>query len=195
MTSSASRCVGRWTARTRGFAAGLGFPPGKVSRGKRTKNNAKARPIQRTGLQTFVGRLVLVVEARFWVRFPRLRDDITALVLEMSTCYGKADDFRSPPARGSLPTWLLLLPLAIVAGETGRRSWAGPASRQGAGADADRGAGRGRRIAVAVAGVSVAGGDRGLSCGAGWVADRSVAYTVCSLESDQARGGLWLQVG
>ena len=29
----------------------------------------------------------------------------------------------------------------------------------------------------------------------GQVAERSVAYAVCYLESDQARDGLWLQVG
>src|SRR5262249_31095402 len=52
------------------------------SRSKRIKNNAKAQPNQRTGLQMVLGHLVLVVEERFRARFPRPRDDITALALE-----------------------------------------------------------------------------------------------------------------
>jgi hypothetical protein len=48
---------------------------------KRTENNVKAQPNQRTGFRTVLSCLVLVVEERSWARFPRLRDDITALAL------------------------------------------------------------------------------------------------------------------
>src|SRR5262249_185812 len=52
------------------------------SRTKRTQNNAKPQLSQRTRLRTVLGPLVRVVEERLWARFPRLRDDITALASE-----------------------------------------------------------------------------------------------------------------
>jgi hypothetical protein len=108
----------------------------------------------------------------------------------------ESNDFSSPHAQGFIQTWLLLLPLPLASGEEGaqaldRQQLAGEASLQPR---------PGERVMV---------GDRpllwqeyrspkavvNLHAALGRVAERSVAYAVCYIESDQARDDLWLQVG
>ena len=104
--------------------------------------------------------------------------------------------FRGPHAQGFLQTWLLLLPLPLAAGETGAQAL----DRQQLPGEAQVRPRLGERVLV---------GGRELvwqehrspeaavnfNAVLGRVAERSVAYAVCYLESDQARDGLWLQVG
>jgi hypothetical protein len=105
--------------------------------------------------------------------------------------------FRGPHAQGFIQTWLLLLPLPLASGETGAQAM-------------DR-----RQLPGEPAQLRPQLGDRVLFGGRelvwqehrsteavvsfnevlGRVTDRSVAYAICYLESDQARDGLWLQVG
>jgi hypothetical protein len=105
-----------------------------------------------------------------------------------------SNDFRSPQAQGFLQTWLLLLPLPFTAGETGAQAL----DRQQLPDEAQM---RPR------AGERALGGDRELvwqeyrspralvdfNAMLGRVAQRSVAYAVCYIESDEAHDGLWLQ--
>jgi hypothetical protein len=106
------------------------------------------------------------------------------------------NDFHDPKAQGFLRTWLLLLPLPFAAKETSRQALDRPQLP-------DEAQLRPRT------------GDRVLVGGQPWVwqeyrwpeavvelievlgraADNSVAYAVCYIESEQARDGLWLQVG
>jgi len=83
-------CPTRWAA-----AARRAWP----SRSKRTENNVKAQPNQRTGLRTVLSRLILVVKERSWARFSRLRDDITALALE------NVHLLREGPIEGATPSF------------------------------------------------------------------------------------------
>ena len=107
-----------------------------------------------------------------------------------------SNDFRGPHAQGFLQTWLLLLPLPFAAGESGAQAL----DRQQLPDEAQLRPRPGERVAV--------GGRRwvwqeyrspravvNFNAVAGRVAERSVAYAVCYIESDRARDGLWLQVG
>jgi hypothetical protein len=108
----------------------------------------------------------------------------------------ESNDFRGPYAQGFLQTWLLLLPLPFAAGETAERALDQPQLP-------DEGSLRPRP------GEQVTVGRRpslwqeyrspkavvDFNAVQGRVADRSVAYAVCYIESDQARDGLWLQLG
>jgi hypothetical protein len=106
------------------------------------------------------------------------------------------NDFRGSQAQGFLQTWLLLLPLPFAAGETGAQALDRPQLP----GEAQVRPRPGERVLV--------GGQSWLwqehrSANAvvnfnavlGQVAERSVAYAVCYLESDQARDGLWIQLG
>ena len=106
------------------------------------------------------------------------------------------NDFRGPHAQGFLQTWLLLLPLPFASGETGAQALDRPQLP----GEAQLRPRPGERVLV--------GGRPWLwqehrspkavvnfNAVLGRVAERSVAYAVCYLESDQARDGLWLQVG
>jgi dipeptidyl aminopeptidase/acylaminoacyl peptidase len=104
--------------------------------------------------------------------------------------------FRGPNAQGFLQTWLVLLPLPFASGETCAQALDRP---QLSGEEQ----------------VRPRAGERVLVGGQPWVwqeyrspkavvnfhavlgrkKDRSVAYAVCYLDSDEARDGLWLQVG
>ena len=120
-----------------------------------------------------------------WARQDRAVQDLLA-----------RNDFRGPHAQGFLQTWLLLLPLPFAPGETGaqaldRPQLPGEASlrpRPGERVRSAVGRGFGRSIGRPEAVVN-------FNAVLGRVAERSVAYAVCYLESDQARDGLWLQVG
>jgi dipeptidyl aminopeptidase/acylaminoacyl peptidase len=106
------------------------------------------------------------------------------------------NDFRGPQAQGFLQTWLLLLPLPFASGETGAQALDRPQLP----GEAQLRPRPGERVLV---------GDRAwlwqqhrspkavvnLNAVLGQPAERSVAYAVCYLESDQARDSLWLQVG
>ena len=103
--------------------------------------------------------------------------------------------FRGPHAQGFIQTWLLLLPLPFTPGETAKGL-----DRQQLPGEAQLRPRPGERVLV---------GGREMV----WqehrspeavvnfnavlerVTEQSVAYAVCYLESDQARDGLWLQVG
>jgi WD40 repeat protein/serine/threonine protein kinase len=101
-----------------------------------------------------------------------------------------------PPPQGFLQTWLLLLPLPFAAGETGAQAL-------------DRSQLSGEAQVRPRAGERVLVGGRpffwqeyrspnailNFHAVLGRVADRSVAYAVCYLDSDEARDGLWLQLG
>jgi hypothetical protein len=104
--------------------------------------------------------------------------------------------FRGPNAQGFLQTWLLLQPLPFASGETGAQAL-------------DRPQLSGEAL------VRPRAGERVLVGGQPWVwqeyrspkavvnfhavlgrkKDRSVAYAVCYVDSDDARDGLWLQIG
>ncbi len=106
-----------------------------------------------------------------------------------------SNDFRSPHAQGFLQTWLLLLPLPLAAGESGAQAL----ERQQLPDEAQLRPRPGEGVAI--------GGQRWVwqehrspqavvdfNAAAGRVADRSVVYAACYIESDRARDGLWLQV-
>ena len=104
--------------------------------------------------------------------------------------------FRGPLARGFIRTWLLLLPLPLAPGESAAealdrqqlpdegRLQARPGDQVQVGCR--RLAWREHRSPEAVLDFNAV---------LGRAMERSVAYAVCYLESDQARDGLWLQVG
>jgi dipeptidyl aminopeptidase/acylaminoacyl peptidase len=108
----------------------------------------------------------------------------------------ESNDIYSPHAQGFIQTWLLLLPLPLASGEDGAQAL----DRQQRPGEASLQPRPGERVMV---------GDRplqwqeyrspkavvNLHAALGQVAERSVAYAVCYIESDQARDGLWLQVG
>jgi dipeptidyl aminopeptidase/acylaminoacyl peptidase len=108
----------------------------------------------------------------------------------------ESNDFRGPRAQGFLQTWLLLLPLPFASGETGKQALDRPQLP----GEASLRPRPGERVTV--------GGQPRLwqehqssravvdfNAVLGRVAERSVAYAVCYLESDRERDDLWLQVG
>jgi hypothetical protein len=120
-----------------------------------------------------------------WVRQDRAVEDLL-----------ESNDFRSPHAQGFLQTWLLLLPLPLAAGESGAQAL----DRQQLPEEAQLRPRPGEGVAI--------GGQRwvwqehrspravvNFNAVAGRVADRSVVYAACYIESDRARDGLWLQLG
>jgi hypothetical protein len=120
-----------------------------------------------------------------WARQDRAVQDLLA-----------RNSFRGPQAQGFLQNWLLLLPLPFAAGETGAQALDRqqlPGEAQVRPRPGDRALVGGRELVwqehrSPEAAVS-------FNAVLGRVAERSVAYAVCYLESDQARDGLWLQVG
>jgi hypothetical protein len=120
-----------------------------------------------------------------WARQNRAAQDLLA-----------RNAFRGPHARGFIKTWLLLLPLPFTPGETGAQAL----DRQQLPGEANLRPRLGERVLV--------GGremvwqeHRSPEAAVNFnevlerVAEQSVAYAVCYLESGQARDGLWLQVG
>jgi hypothetical protein len=120
-----------------------------------------------------------------WARQDRAVQDLVA-----------TSRFRSAHAQGFLQTWLLLLPLPLDAGETGAQAL----DRFQLPGEADLRPWPGDRVLV--------GGQPWVwqeyrspkavvdfHAALGRVAGPSVVYAVCYIESDQARDGLWLQVG
>jgi dipeptidyl aminopeptidase/acylaminoacyl peptidase len=104
--------------------------------------------------------------------------------------------FRGPNAQGFLQTWLLLLPLPFASGE----SCAQALDRPFLSSEAQMRPRAGEQVLV--------GGQPSVwqvyrspkavvnfQAVLGRKKDRSVAYAVCYLDSDQARDGLWLQIG
>jgi WD40 repeat protein/serine/threonine protein kinase len=104
--------------------------------------------------------------------------------------------FYGPRAQGFLQTWLLLLPLPLAPGMSGA---AGLDQQQLAG-EAQLRPRPGERVPVGTREL-VWQEHRSLealvdfNAVLGQVMERSVVYAVCYLESEQARDGLWLQVG
>jgi WD40 repeat protein len=106
------------------------------------------------------------------------------------------NDFRSPNAKGFLQTWLLLSPLPLAAGESGAQALdrqqlpdearLRPRPGEGVAIGGQRWVWREHRSPRAVVNFNAV---------AGRVADRSLVYAVCYVESDRARDSLWLQVG
>src|SRR5262249_57660228 len=104
--------------------------------------------------------------------------------------------FRRPQAHGFLQTWLLLLPMPFAAGESApqaldRPQLAGEAQLRPRPGDRALVGGRPSlwqeyRSPKAVVDFNAV---------VGRVAERSVGYAVCYIESDRARDGLWLQLG
>jgi hypothetical protein len=120
-----------------------------------------------------------------WVRQDRAIQDLQ-----------ETNHFRSPRAQGFLQTWLLLLPLPLSAGESGAQAL----DRQQLPDEARLRPQPGQEVAI--------GGQQwvwlehqspravvNFNEVTGRVADRSVVYAACYIESDHARDGLWLQVG
>jgi hypothetical protein len=108
----------------------------------------------------------------------------------------ESNDFRGPRAQGFLQTWLLLLPLPIASGETGaqaldRPQLPGEASLRPRHGEQVTVGGRPWRWQEHRSPKAVVDFNAVL----GRVTQRSVAYAVCYIESDQARDGLWLQLG
>jgi hypothetical protein len=119
-----------------------------------------------------------------WVRQDRAVQDLL-----------DSNDFRGPQAQGFLQTWLLLLPLPLAAGESGAQAL----DRQQLPDEAQLRPRPGEKVAI--------GGQEWVwhehrspraivdfNAAAGRVADRSVVYAACYIESDRGRDGLWLQV-
>jgi WD40 repeat protein len=105
-------------------------------------------------------------------------------------------DFRGPHAQGFFQTWLLLLPLPFASGETSLQALDRPQLP----GEASLRPRPGERVTV--------GGQPcvwqeyrspkaivDFNAVLGRVKERCVAYAVCYIESDQARDGLWLQLG
>src|SRR5262249_22858740 len=108
----------------------------------------------------------------------------------------ESNDFRGPHAQGFLQTWLLLLPLPFASGAMSEQALNRPQLPGEAGLRPRPG----ERVTV--------GGQPWMwqeyrspkaivdfNAVLGQVEERSVAYAVCYIESDQARDGLWLQLG
>jgi WD40 repeat protein len=105
-------------------------------------------------------------------------------------------DFRTAQAQGFLQAWLVLVPLPFASGESSAQAL----QRSQLSGEASLRPRPGERVTV--------GGEPwmweeyrspkavlDLNAVLGRVAERSVAYAVCYIESDQAREGLWLQLG
>jgi hypothetical protein len=106
------------------------------------------------------------------------------------------DDTSSPRAQGFLRDWLLLLPLPWAAGETVAQALDRPqlpSEAQARPRAGDRVPFGGQELVWQEHRSPGAVVD--FNAAAGQVTDRSVAYAVCYIESDQERHGLWLQVG
>jgi WD40 repeat protein len=104
--------------------------------------------------------------------------------------------FTGPRAQGFIRTWLLLLPLPFAAGETGPQAL----DRSQLSGDAQVQPRPGVRVLVdgrPFLWQKYQSRNSVLNFNAvlGRVADRSVAYAVCYLECDEARDGIWLQLG
>jgi hypothetical protein len=106
------------------------------------------------------------------------------------------NDFRSPLAQGFLKSWLLLLPVPFASGETSAQALERP---QLAGEMQLRPR-PGERVLIDGrpflwqehhSPKTVVNFNAALE----QMAERSVAYAVCYVESDEVRNGLWLQVG
>src|SRR6202034_427389 len=104
--------------------------------------------------------------------------------------------FGGPHAQGFLRTWLLLLPLPLASGETGAQAL----DRQQLPDEAQMRPRLGEQVLVG--GQPLVWREHrspeavvNFNAVLGRVADRSVVYAVCYLESDRARDGLWLQAG
>jgi eukaryotic-like serine/threonine-protein kinase len=104
--------------------------------------------------------------------------------------------FGGPHAQGFLRTWLLLLPLPLASGETGAQAL----DRQQLPDEAQLRPRLGEQVLVG--GQPLVWREHrspeavvNFNAVLGRVADRSVVYAVCYLESDRARDGLWLQAG
>jgi hypothetical protein len=120
-----------------------------------------------------------------WVRRDRAVEDLL-----------ESNDFRSPHAQGFFQTWLLLLPLPLAAGENSaqaldRQQLPGeaqlrPRPGEGITIGEERWVWQEYRSPRAVVNFHAA---------AGRMAERSVVYAVCYIETDRARDGLWLQLG
>jgi hypothetical protein len=120
-----------------------------------------------------------------WVRQDRAVEDLLA-----------RNAFRGPHAQGFIQTWLLLLPLPFTPGETGAQAL----DRQQLPGEAQLRPRNGERVLVGgreVVWREHRSPEAAVSFNAVLerVAEQSVAYAVCYLESGQARDGLWLQVG
>jgi hypothetical protein len=120
-----------------------------------------------------------------WARQDRAVQDLLTL-----------NDIRGPHAQGFIQTWLLLLRLPFTPGETGAQAL----DRQQLPDEANLRPRAGERVLVGGRELvwqehrspeAVLDFNAVLSEGT----ERSVAYAACYLESDQARNGLWLQVG
>jgi hypothetical protein len=106
-----------------------------------------------------------------------------------------SNDFRGPQAQGFLQNWLLLLPLPLASAESGAQALdrqqlpdeaqLRPRPGEGVAIGGQRWVWQAHRSPRAVVDFNAA---------AGRVADRSVVYAACYIESDRARDGLCLQV-
>jgi hypothetical protein len=120
-----------------------------------------------------------------WVRRDRVVEDLL-----------KINDFRSPHAQGFFQTWLVLLPLPLAAGENSAQALdrqqlpeeaqLRPRPGEGITVGQERWVWQEYRSPRAVVNFHAA---------AGTMAERSVVYAACYIESDRARDGLWLQLG
>ena len=120
-----------------------------------------------------------------WVRRDRAVEDLM-----------ESNNFRSPHAQGFLQTWLVLLPLSLATGENSAQAL----DRQQIPEEAQLRPRPGEGVTL--------GGQRwvwqeyrspravvNFHAAAGRMAERSVVYAACYIESDRARDGLWLQLG
>jgi WD40 repeat protein len=104
--------------------------------------------------------------------------------------------FRGPQAQGFIRNWLLLLPLPFTSGESGARAL----DRQQLPDEPNLRPSPGERVRLG-AGELVWRQHRSpepvldFNAVLGRATELSVVYAVCYIESDQAREGLWLQVG
>jgi hypothetical protein len=104
--------------------------------------------------------------------------------------------FRGSHSQGFIQTWLLLLPLPLASEETGAQAL----DRQQLPGEAQLRPRLGERVMVGgreLIWQEYRSPEAAVNFNAALqrVANRSVAYAVCYLESDQARAGQWLQVG
>jgi dipeptidyl aminopeptidase/acylaminoacyl peptidase len=120
-----------------------------------------------------------------WVRRDRAVDDLL-----------ESNNFRSPHAHGFIQNWLVLLPLPHAVGENSAQAL----DRQQVPEEAQLRPRPGEGVTL--------GGHQwvwqeyrspravvNFNAAAGRMAERSVVYAACYIESDRARDGLWLQLG
>jgi dipeptidyl aminopeptidase/acylaminoacyl peptidase len=106
------------------------------------------------------------------------------------------DLFRGPNAQGHIRSWLVLLPMPMAPGETGEHAL----SRQQIPGQLHLRPRSGERSMVdgrELAWMEYRSPEAVVNFNAvlGQVAERSVAYAICYLESEEDRDGLWLQAG